>query len=184
MAIFLAVNASLRRGELCGLRWSDLDTDACTLRVERQWVPGVGGQYLADLRSGTGVVDGARTVPLDPTVVEAVCATRRGSEPSSSGSRMAGCSVTTPDPLRCEPRASARQSRPSAGVWASTPPPTASGAHTTLSWLPQGSTWTQQRGAAVTPQRSCFRTIRSGRTTRQSQRPPRWRRGSRTRDCR
>ena len=45
----MAIYTGLRRGELCGLQWSDLDTDARTLRVERQWVPGVGGQYLADL---------------------------------------------------------------------------------------------------------------------------------------
>jgi integrase len=72
MAIFLATYAGLRRGELCGLRWDDLDVPTGRLRVERQWVPGVGGQYLADLKSDTAVVDGARTVTLDSSVVAAI----------------------------------------------------------------------------------------------------------------
>ena len=64
IAIFLATYVGGRRGELCGLKWSDLDPEARTLRFERQWVPGVGGQYLADLKSETGAVEGVRTVHL------------------------------------------------------------------------------------------------------------------------
>jgi integrase len=54
-AIALAALTGCRRGELAGLRWEDLDTEAHTLRVCRQWVPGKGGQQLEDhTKSGTG----------------------------------------------------------------------------------------------------------------------------------
>ena len=72
MAIFLATYAGCRRGELCGLQWSDLDVETGTLRIVRQWVQGAGGQYLADLKSDTAVEDGARTVRLGPSSVEAL----------------------------------------------------------------------------------------------------------------
>ena len=72
MAIFLAAYAGCRRGELCGLQWGDLDVDTMTLRIVRQWVQGAGGQYLADLKSDTAVVDGARIVRLGPATVEAL----------------------------------------------------------------------------------------------------------------
>ncbi len=49
VAIYLAAATGCRRGELCGLRWDDLDTKKGTLRVERQWVTGEGGQYLKDM---------------------------------------------------------------------------------------------------------------------------------------
>jgi integrase len=69
IAIFLATYVGGRRGELCGLRWDDLDTEAKTLRFARQWVPGIGGQYLTDLKSETGAVEGARTVHLGDRTV-------------------------------------------------------------------------------------------------------------------
>ena len=69
MAIFLATYSGGRRGELCGLRWDDFDPHAGTLRFERQWVPGAGGQYLADLKSDTGSIEGVRTVYLGPLTV-------------------------------------------------------------------------------------------------------------------
>ncbi|MHB1583728.1 MAG: tyrosine-type recombinase/integrase [Acidimicrobiales bacterium] len=48
MAIVIALGAltGCRRGELAGLRWEDLDRERATLRVERAWVPGKGGQHL------------------------------------------------------------------------------------------------------------------------------------------
>jgi integrase len=45
-AIALAAVTGCRRGELAGLKWSDLDVDKAALRIERQWVPGEGGQHL------------------------------------------------------------------------------------------------------------------------------------------
>jgi len=61
MAIAMAAMTGARRGELCGLRWDDIDVRAQTIRIERQWVPGKGGQHLGDPKSE----DGKRTVTLD-----------------------------------------------------------------------------------------------------------------------
>jgi integrase len=57
MAVFiwLAGITGCRRGEVCGLRWEDFDAKRATLRVERQWVPGKGGQALSDYtKTGDG----------------------------------------------------------------------------------------------------------------------------------
>lgn len=58
MGIALAALTGARRGELVGIRWDDVDVEAKTIRIERQWVPGKGGQHLADPKSA----DGKRTV--------------------------------------------------------------------------------------------------------------------------
>ena len=60
-ALILASVTGCRRGELCGLRWDDLDADNAVLTVERQWVPGKGGQYLSVPKSKGGV----RVIDLD-----------------------------------------------------------------------------------------------------------------------
>jgi integrase len=60
MAIAMASMTGARRGELCGLRWDDIDPEACTIRIERQWVAARGGQHLADPKTS----DGKRTVWL------------------------------------------------------------------------------------------------------------------------
>jgi len=57
MVIALAALTGCRRGELCGLRWSDVDWDRQCLKVERAWVPITGGQHLTGTKSGK-----ARTV--------------------------------------------------------------------------------------------------------------------------
>lgn len=51
MVIALAALTGCRRGELCGLRWSDLDRSRQCLKVERAWVPGVGGQHLTTTKT-------------------------------------------------------------------------------------------------------------------------------------
>jgi integrase len=60
MAIAVAALTGARRGELCGMQWSDIDPVTCSITIERQWVPGKGGQYLAPPKSE----DGVRTVVL------------------------------------------------------------------------------------------------------------------------
>jgi integrase len=55
--IALAALTGCRRGELCGLKWSDVDWGRQCLKVERAWVPGAGGQHLTTTKSGK-----ARTV--------------------------------------------------------------------------------------------------------------------------
>lgn len=51
-AIALGALTGCRRGELCGFRWSDVDWDRGSLRVERAWVPGKGGQHLTTTKTG------------------------------------------------------------------------------------------------------------------------------------
>ena len=60
MAVILATITGARRGELAGLRWEDVDEDTCSVRIERQWVPGKSGQHLGPPKSS----DGPRTVVL------------------------------------------------------------------------------------------------------------------------
>jgi integrase len=55
--IALAALTGCRRGELCGLKWSDVDWARQCLKVERAWVPGTGGQHLSTTKTGK-----ARTV--------------------------------------------------------------------------------------------------------------------------
>ena len=55
MAIAMAALTGARRGELCGMQWSDIDPAMCSITIERQWVPGKGGQYLAPPKSEDGV---------------------------------------------------------------------------------------------------------------------------------
>jgi len=55
MAIAMAALTGARRGELCGMKWSDIDPATCSITIERQWVPGKGGQYLAPPKSEDGV---------------------------------------------------------------------------------------------------------------------------------
>ncbi len=83
VALYLAAATGCRRGELCGLRWNDLDVERGTLRVERQWVTGKGGQHLVEMTK-TG---DDRTVNLGPTTVKDILdyrkakATQLGREP-------------------------------------------------------------------------------------------------------
>jgi integrase len=70
MAMFLALYLGARRGELCGLRWQDFNPNEATVRIERQLVPLKGGQQVAALKSDTGTIDGARTIPLGPEAVD------------------------------------------------------------------------------------------------------------------
>ena len=53
VTIALAALTGCRRGELCGLQWSDVDWDRQCLKVERAWVPGQ-GQHLTTTKTGKG----------------------------------------------------------------------------------------------------------------------------------
>ena len=64
--VCLAVLTGCRRGELLGLKWSDVDWNVGRLRLGRQIIPGNGGQYVQDrLKNG-----GTRIVPLGTAGVE------------------------------------------------------------------------------------------------------------------
>lgn len=61
----LFLSRGLRRGELCGLRWGDLDLDASVLRISRTRVV-VDGSAIDSVPKTKA---GRRSVPLDPTLV-------------------------------------------------------------------------------------------------------------------
>ncbi len=60
LPVWLALVLGLRRGEICGLRWSDVDPKRRTLRIEHQRQPRVGL---------TGTKTDPRTIPLPPQVL-------------------------------------------------------------------------------------------------------------------
>ncbi|HEY5025560.1 MAG TPA: site-specific integrase [Acidimicrobiales bacterium] len=57
VVIALAALTGCRRGELCGLKWSDVDWKRACVKVERAWVSSTGGQHLTTTKTGK-----ARTV--------------------------------------------------------------------------------------------------------------------------
>jgi len=66
--IFLAIAAGLRRGEILGLRWSDLDTDLGVLKIQRS---------VEETKSGTRIKEpktkrGRRTIALPQVALEAL----------------------------------------------------------------------------------------------------------------
>lgn len=81
-AVALAAVTGARRSELCGLRWSDVDWVAGTLRVERQRVPLKGGNRTVPLKHGEG-----RTVTLGVLGLEIV--TRYRAEVQARAARSA-----------------------------------------------------------------------------------------------
>lgn len=66
----LGAFTGMRRGELVGLRWRDLDLDAATVTVLRQRVKGEGGR-VAEVEYGKSDRS-RRTVDLDPSTVAAL----------------------------------------------------------------------------------------------------------------
>lgn len=71
-AYVLAAYSGLRRGEVCGLQWQDVDLDEGTLTVERQRV----SVNYAVTESDPKTENGLREVPLVPEVVAALKAWR------------------------------------------------------------------------------------------------------------
>ncbi|MGH9087145.1 MAG: tyrosine-type recombinase/integrase [Acidimicrobiales bacterium] len=84
MAVMLALGAitGCRRGELAGIRWEDVDRERATVRVERAWVPGKGGQHLNTFTktkkprkvfigaAGVAMLDGYRRVLIERMAAE------------------------------------------------------------------------------------------------------------------
>ena len=65
VAAYLGIYAGLRRGEVCALRWDDLDLDGCTITVQSAIGRGRGGTYVKNAKT-----DHARTVAIDRDLVE------------------------------------------------------------------------------------------------------------------
>lgn len=65
VTIALAAITGCRRGELAGLRWSDLDTDSGTIKVQRSIKKDLDGKLMA----GETKTHADRTISLDPLTV-------------------------------------------------------------------------------------------------------------------
>ena len=64
-AWWLLLARGLRRGELCGLRWEDVDLDGSVLRIHRTRVSAEGGVIDSTPKTESG----RRSIPLDPSLV-------------------------------------------------------------------------------------------------------------------
>jgi integrase len=74
--IYVTLGASLRRGEVLGLHWEDVDLDARTLTVRRR-VNRVGKGVGLIVREGAKSDSGVRTVVLPQLVIQALRAHRK-----------------------------------------------------------------------------------------------------------
>lgn len=114
LAIELALTTGMRRGEVCALRWSDLNDDG-SITVSHALGNGEGGFYLKEPKTGSS----ARMIPSRraPSRGCRHGAEGRSSRPASSATALASRSSWAP---RCPtaapttPRCSARTSPPSA----------------------------------------------------------------------
>ena len=61
VAIGLAAVTGMRRGEVCGLKWSDIDPETGLVTIERAWVSDDHGQHLTTTKSKK-----KRVIPLGP----------------------------------------------------------------------------------------------------------------------
>lgn len=64
-AFYLLANTGMRRGEVLGLRWSDVDLDAASVSVSRALVIVAYDPQLSDVKTGHG----RRTIDLEPKTV-------------------------------------------------------------------------------------------------------------------
>lgn len=79
-ALWLSANTGMRRGELLGLRWGDLDLDARRLSVNRALISV--GYELYESRGKTRTA--RRTIDLDARTVELLVSSRRGGSDDES----------------------------------------------------------------------------------------------------
>ncbi|MEX0592020.1 MAG: tyrosine-type recombinase/integrase, partial [Nitriliruptoraceae bacterium] len=66
-AFYVAATTGMRRSELCGLAWPDVDLDSARLRVAQKLVKGPDGY---ELRRATKTSAGARTLSIDGATVD------------------------------------------------------------------------------------------------------------------
>jgi len=89
----LAAHTGARRGELCGLRWGDIDLDGASLGISRSIVEQDGGTVaVKDTKSGN-----RRRISIDPATVTALAGHRAAAERLAGGTPLAGY-VFTDDP--------------------------------------------------------------------------------------
>lgn len=84
----LAVQTGLRRGELSGLRWSDIDLDAATLTVAQQRVHSDAGAVVADTKTDAG----RRVLPIPSTLLPVLkrAKKRTAAEQHAAGTKWKG----------------------------------------------------------------------------------------------
>lgn len=105
----VAAMTGMRRGEVCGLRWSDVDVDAGVIEVRQQLVS-LNGELLFSERTKTD--HGRRSIDLDPATV-AVLRTQRARQAKhrllvSNGYRDHDLVFARPDGEPLDPAAVAR----------------------------------------------------------------------------
>jgi integrase len=64
-AYYLAANTGMRRGEVLGLRWRDVDLDARRLSVHQALISVAYSLQIADVKTGSS----RRTIDLDPRTI-------------------------------------------------------------------------------------------------------------------
>jgi integrase len=72
-AFFLAAHTGMRRGEVLGLRWADVDLDKSRLSVRQAIISVAYEVKVSDVKTGTG----RRTINLDPRTVSVLRAWRK-----------------------------------------------------------------------------------------------------------
>ena len=73
---YLEITTGLRRGELCGLMWTDFDAEKGTLTVRRTpHNKEGGGYYVGETKTGAG----RRIIKLPPSTVQLLSARKRTS---------------------------------------------------------------------------------------------------------
>lgn len=77
-AVLLALSTGMRRGEICGLRWGDIDFDACLVHVRQQIIRINGVLSVEPVKTGTS----ERTIPVHPLVLEHLQAWRTAALPT------------------------------------------------------------------------------------------------------
>jgi len=80
-AFHLAAYTGMRRGEVLGLRWKDLDLDANRLSVRQALVSVAYEMHISDVKTGSG----RRTIDIEDETVEVLRAWRKAREAEAGG---------------------------------------------------------------------------------------------------
>ena len=120
-AFFLAANTGMRRGEVLGLRWDDVDLEAARLSVRHAALNVAYELVVADVKTPTS----RRTIDLDPRTVNILRRWRRtqldeslalGRRPTTTGSSSPRSKAARPTPTSsARPSTATSPSRPCRG---------------------------------------------------------------------
>jgi integrase len=92
--LLVAAHTGARRGEICGLRWGDVDLEACSVGIVRSVVELDGGRVaIKDTKSG-----GRRRIALDDATVAALAAHHGAAVELAGGRLPADAFVFSDDP--------------------------------------------------------------------------------------